>query len=543
MIRALTTRRTMMVPAIPYLLALALLVTGCAATPDRAPVPGAAAYPVVIVALDGLSWQVARPLVDSGEMPQLSRLIREGAAGQLETDRPTWTPVLFTTMATGKRPEEHGINTFVSSEGIPLTSNLRRVPALWNILSRRGLPTLFFSWPVTWPAEAVRGEMISDRWHKTDQRQVHPESSAQLLSTALDTFRDQWSAPPPELVRLARLATADRVSPYLHGSFEGGDVAVPAEPDRLVRLTRKKVDTGFVWNAALDSEVKLPLFLDRLRAVRPRLSAVYFNATDMAQHFFGGADRPADGARPERNAAGREVIEETYRVYDRLLGKLIDGVRAMEGYENCIFIVLSDHGIDLASGSAVRLRPPQAVPPDSWIPFLEQAIAKTGLTGPGAPLLSDRPEENASEKWVALSFPENWPMALRSRVLNRLDLAGCRFQSADVYLYFVHNEAPPGVVVISGGEVGGGQPVRGMSVEDVTPTVLALLGLPAAEDMAGRPAVLTLRSGEQGRPGRLTAEMIPTHGSARSAESDSEAIRSPEDQTIREELQALGYIE
>ena len=81
----------------------------------------------------------------------LAGLAADGASGQLETHRPTWTPVIFSTMATGKLPEEHGINTFVSDEGIPLTSNVRRAPALWNILSDHGLPSLFFSWPVTWP--------------------------------------------------------------------------------------------------------------------------------------------------------------------------------------------------------------------------------------------------------------------------------------------------------------------------------------------------------------------------------------------------------
>lgn len=517
---------------LPWLLP-ALLVLGLACSPERPPAPDSTPPPVVIVALDGLSWQVAGPLADRGEMPVLSGLARAGAAGRLETARPTWTPLLFTTMATGKEPGEHGISTFVSDQGIPLTSNLRRVPALWTILTEQGAPSLFFGWPVTWPAEEVLGEMISDRWHKATERQVYPASSAELLAPDLRAFREQWSEPPPDLQDLARLATPDRVSPYLHGSFEAGDASLSEEPDRLVRLTRQKVESGFLWNAALDSEVKLPLFLRRLGAVRPRLSAVYFNATDMAQHFFGGADRPGTAAEPERNVAGREVIEETYRVYDMMLGRVVAGVRQVEGYENCVFVVLSDHGIDLASGPSVRLRPPagQADGPS----FLNSMIAGSGADGPAT--LEPGPD------WSRITFPPGTAMAGRSRLLNRLDLAGCAFHPEDVFLYFVHNEAPAGVVVVSGGPLASGQPIVGMGVEDVAPTVLALLGLPVGADMAGRPARLLLEQGPGGEPRPLTAEMIPTHGNARQDAGEGEAISSPEDQSIRDELQALGYIE
>lgn len=521
----------------PRLLPLFLLL--CAACgPGRAPAPDSAAPPVVIVALDGLSWQVAGPLVRNGEMPELAGLIRDGAAGPLETDRPTWTPVIFTTMATGKEPGEHGINAFVSSEGIPLTSNIRRVPALWNILSSLDQPTLFFGWPVTWPAEEVLGEMISDRWHKSRQRHVYPETSDDWLAPALQTFRDAAADPPPELQRLGQLATSDRVSPFLHGTFEGEGTAGengPGEPDRLVLLTREKVDTGFLWNATLDSEVKLPLFLQRFPVVRPRLSAVYFNATDMSQHFFGGADRPAEGCLPERNDAGREVIDETYRVYDRLLGRLVQGVREVEGYQECVFVVLSDHGIDLASGLAVRWRPPAGEPAGGEAPV--QSLLAGELDGLA------RLEPPADSGWHRLRFPPGGTMAQRSRVLNRLKSAGCEFHPDDVYIYFVHDEAPAGVVVISGGRVAGGQTISSMSVADVAPTVLALLGLPAARDMAGRPAALRLMPDQQGEPRVLQTTLLPTYGATPPATEGGEAISSPEDETIRDELKAMGYIE
>jgi len=505
--------------------------TGQSASVENAP-------PVVVVALDGLSWQVAAPLMDEDGMPALTALVRDGAAGQLETIRPTWTPVIFTTMATGQPPERHGVNTFVSEEGIPLTSNVRRVPALWNILGDRGLPTLFFGWPVTWPAEPVTGEMISDRWHKSGERQVFPAELADVVAPRLETFRNAGVAVPAGLERLAGLASPDRVSRWLHGSFEGpGDTTAErtVQPDRLVGLTRKKVETGFLWNVALDSDVKLPLFLQRLRAVRPRLSAVYFNATDMAQHFFGGADRLGERCLPERNLSGREAIDETYRVYDRLLGRLVAGVRGVEGYEDAVFVVLSDHGIDLASPRRVRWNPPAG---DSTKArriiqrLLAEGVVETVETG-------SRPVDQG---WQVIRFPDGGPMSVRSRALNLLDQAGCTFHPDDTFIYFVHDEAPPGVVVISGGTVRPGRRLEDMSVNDVAPTLLALLGLPAARDMCGAPAPLELSAGSGGPERTLSPKWIDSYGTTLPA-GNGEAISSPEDAEIRGELRALGYIE
>jgi arylsulfatase A-like enzyme len=278
----------------------------------------------------------------------------------------------------------------------------------------------------------------------------------------------------------------------------------------------------------MDSEVKLPLFLERLRRVRPRLAAVYCNATDMSQHFFGGADRPGDRPRPERNPEGRRVIEETYRVYDRLLGRVVNGVRGIEGYQNAVFVILSDHGIDLAADLEVRVAPPADDPNEAELILAEAAVVRP----PGG-----------ESPWHRIHFDPGSAMGRRSALLNRLDQAGCRFHPDDVYLYFVHEEAPPGMVVVSGGPMVPGQTIDGMSVTDVAPTVLALLGLPAARDMAGRPANLIV-AGVDGSPVNVadTASWVETHG-APGAPTSEQAIATPEDDEIREELRALGYIE
>jgi predicted AlkP superfamily phosphohydrolase/phosphomutase len=101
-------------------------------------------------------------------MPNLAALIERGSRSRLLTISPTLSPVIWTTIATGVKPERHGIVDFTAvnkdtGAAVPVTSNLRRVPALWNILSGAGRTVGFVGWWASFPAEKVDGYIVSDR--------------------------------------------------------------------------------------------------------------------------------------------------------------------------------------------------------------------------------------------------------------------------------------------------------------------------------------------------------------------------------------------
>jgi len=66
------------------------------------------------------------------------------------------SPVVWTTIFTGKEPPEHGIDGWASS-----TSTHRRTKALWNILDDRGFESIVINVPGTWPPEEIKGGMLS----------------------------------------------------------------------------------------------------------------------------------------------------------------------------------------------------------------------------------------------------------------------------------------------------------------------------------------------------------------------------------------------
>ena len=68
---------------------------------------------VAVLALDGGTWDLLGPYMERGLLPNLAGLRERGAAGPLQSIRPSSSPVVWTTVATGKMPRKHGINWFV----------------------------------------------------------------------------------------------------------------------------------------------------------------------------------------------------------------------------------------------------------------------------------------------------------------------------------------------------------------------------------------------------------------------------------------------
>ncbi|MCC6450572.1 MAG: alkaline phosphatase family protein, partial [Candidatus Aureabacteria bacterium] len=115
---------------------------------------------VLLLAVDGTSWNVLDPLLESGELPNIAALIGRGTHGGLKSLEVMKSPVIWTTMLTGCMPEKHGIIDFLI-EGKPPRSYQRRTPALWNMIGEAKSSASIGFW-ATWPPEPVNGFMISD---------------------------------------------------------------------------------------------------------------------------------------------------------------------------------------------------------------------------------------------------------------------------------------------------------------------------------------------------------------------------------------------
>ena len=129
---------------------------------------GRIAERVLLIGWDGADWSVLRRLLSEGRLPHLASLLEKGACLELVAPRPHETAVVWTSLATGKRPHEHGVlHSRMSVAGwlgraAGVRDQVVAVAAIWNILGRANLRSHIVGWPVTHPAESISGICVSD---------------------------------------------------------------------------------------------------------------------------------------------------------------------------------------------------------------------------------------------------------------------------------------------------------------------------------------------------------------------------------------------
>jgi predicted AlkP superfamily pyrophosphatase or phosphodiesterase len=144
--------------AIPTFVIAALSLPACGRSPE---------HRVLVLGIDGTDPRAIDLLISEGRLPNFTKLRSEGAYGRLRSQKPLLSPVIWTTIATGKTPEDHGIGHFVAvdeetGEQLPATSDMRKVKALWNVASEKEKKVAVVGWWATWPPEEINGSMVSD---------------------------------------------------------------------------------------------------------------------------------------------------------------------------------------------------------------------------------------------------------------------------------------------------------------------------------------------------------------------------------------------
>jgi tetratricopeptide (TPR) repeat protein len=315
---------------------------GFASAAERAGVPRAERpRPVLFVGVDAGDWQVIEPLLFSGQLPHLGELYREGAHAVLRGRRPLLSPLLWTTMATGVDPYEHGIKDFVAA-GAPITSSMRRVPAFWNRLSTAGVDSTTVAWWATYPAEWVRGSLISDRVAYSLFAQARPE---------------QGLTHPASLgPEAARLAASVQVPDELLARF----VQLPPEALAEARSQESRGDlrspVAHLIRTLRAMRTYHALALELLEQRPAPVLAVYYQAVDEVCHRFAAVRPPALPGAEAREASQGGAIDAVYRFQDELIGELWSRFRAKMGPEASILVV-SDHGFFTGADRPADLDP------------------------------------------------------------------------------------------------------------------------------------------------------------------------------------------
>ncbi len=285
---------------------------------------------VLIIGWDAADWQVICPLITRGAMPALARLVQGGSSGSLATLEPCLSPILWTSIATGKAPWRHGVHGFMEPKpdhsGLrPVGSASRTCKALWNIASQSGRRVHCTGWFASHPAERINGVCVSDQFAAAPEHSlprqwplaggsVQPESRCR----ALEEFR--WH--PAE-------NTAADLQPFLHDAA-GIDQNDPVQQRRITFLSRTLAQCTSVHAAATWLMEHEPW----------DLMMVYYEAIDQMGHEFMPFHPPQMAGISEQDFHHyHAVIEGVYRFHDLMLARLME----LAGGETTV-VLLSDHG-------------------------------------------------------------------------------------------------------------------------------------------------------------------------------------------------------
>lgn len=289
---------------------------------------------VLVLGFDGLDPEAVDLLLSEGKLPNFARLRREGAYGRLATFKPTLSPILWTTIATGKTPDQHGIGHFVGRDRAngrdqPVTSDMRRTKALWNLFSDAGRKVGVLGWWATYPPEKVNGFVASDRlaWHF-------------LFAQGFEQAGEAGATWPPELearlrpkmTRPDQIGLAD-LAPYVDVTAADLDRPFDLEDDLQ----------HFRWVLATLRSYR-DIGLELWKSEHPELMLAYFEGTDSTAHLFGHLFR-AQGLAGELALQQKKyghAVESVYEAADRIVG---DFLAELDG--RTTLVVLSDHGFEL----------------------------------------------------------------------------------------------------------------------------------------------------------------------------------------------------
>jgi len=282
---------------------------------------------VLLIGWDAADWKVIQPLVDAGWLPNLARLIERGTMGNLATLQPALSPMLWSSIATGKRPYKHGVLGFsevVPESGVvrPVSSLSRKTKAIWNILHQEGKTCHVVGWWPSHPVEPLRGAMVSNHFH--------------VATAALDK---PWplaagTVHPPEM---AQALAALRIHPH----ELDGDMLRPFVP-RAPEIDQEK-DKRLGTLAKLVAEcASVHAAATHILAGQPDwdFAAVYYDALDHFSHAFMRYHPPRlDWVSAADFDLYSGVLGGAYVLHDTMLGTLL----ALAGAETTVILV-SDHG-------------------------------------------------------------------------------------------------------------------------------------------------------------------------------------------------------
>jgi predicted AlkP superfamily phosphohydrolase/phosphomutase len=278
---------------------------------------------VIILGVNGAEWDILRPLLVRGEMPNLARVIERGISGKMRTISAPNCPKIYSIFETSTPPEENGITGFLV-HGTTANTGMLRTEALWSLLSNSGVTVGMANVPATFPVKPVNGYMISGMLTRGKNCE-----DGLLCSPKLSEVQGGDAVYPPTMVAELEAKVGD---------FLIDCARMPAAKD----LLGHEVAVVYEWLARVSAtrEQQRKLF-DYLLTNHPTdFTFLVQSCEDRVGHWLYPIQPYNVGYNPQLHTIQVNAFPDQYRALDKVLGTILKHVN-----ENTTLFIISDHGI------------------------------------------------------------------------------------------------------------------------------------------------------------------------------------------------------
>jgi len=299
---------------------------------------------LLLIGWDAADWNIIWPLISQGKMPALKKIIENGVYGNMSTMSPPYSPMLWTSVATGKTPDKHGILGFIevtpdAKSVRPVTTTSRKTRALWNIFHNKGMKSNLVGWWPSFPVEPINGTIISDRFQKTHR---NPNKQTPMSEFAIHPWdkKDEFK----DLRMFAFETTEAHVYPFAPRAHE-----VDQDKHKGLSAIAKIIsENSSVHNAA----TKL------LRTSEWDFMAVYYDMIDHFCHSFMKYHPPKlPGVDQKNYDIFKDAVTGSYIYQDMMLERKMNLID-----KDTTVIIMSDHGFESGSKRILNMPKVQAAP-------------------------------------------------------------------------------------------------------------------------------------------------------------------------------------
>jgi predicted AlkP superfamily phosphohydrolase/phosphomutase len=524
----------------------------------------------LLIGLDGATFSILDPLIDSGLMPQLREFVNRGARAKLRSTIPAHTPAAWTSMVTGRKPCSHGVFEFIRvlhfdqyTQYRLATSSDVRCETIWSIASRQDLRPICLNFPVMIPPKPLKNGYVLPGFvpQRHLRRHVYPPNLYERLIALPGFDVKKLTFDLDQERRAVQVLPKDQCEAWIHFHIE--------REIQWFNILRHLMETE-PWDLVgwiADGFDKLGhacwRFMDpQLRASSP--SPWEHNIQTLCLDYF--------------------------RTVDRILGELF----AIAGTDAAIFLT-SDHGFtgsDEIFYVNVWLEQHGYLKWLNDVPFAEEGMVNTegsksvtymldwslthacAMTAGGngiyirvaqkpgqfgiQPERYDALRTEIKEGLLAVRNPETGQCVVE-QVLTREEAFGanCTGLPPDLTLVLrdhgfvsvlrsevvvksrreiVGTHHPYGIFIAAGSGIKQGVQIETLSILDVAPAVLYSLGLPVPIDIEGR------FPSEIFEPGVVAASPCIRDGITISVASDNQTVDVETEAIIFDRLRKLGYM-